>query len=370
MLERIDKGLFFSVLILTIFGLIMISSVSIVGSFEISGENDYYFWRHFIYILAGIPIFLLGLKFPLEKMKQWALLFFILSLIFLFLTFFIGIDNGTFATLWIKIGSLTVQPVEIVKLATIIFLSTFFANSATNAHSWKDGLLPLIIVMSIPCIILAIQSDYGSLLILLLTTALLYFSAGANLKHFLGIGIAGFLTSIGVIFTNDYILHRIKVFFNPDLDPLNTGFQIKQALIAIGSGGLFGRGFQNSIQKYDYLPEVQSDTIFAAIAEEMGFFFVLFFIGLYLFIGLRGIKIAQSTTDNFQKFLALGITSWFVGQAFINIAVNMALSPNTGITLPLISYGGTSLLMSLASMGILLNISGQTHAKKKKRLRI
>lgn len=367
MLEKVEKGLFLSVIGLTIFGLIMISSVSIASSFKLTGENDFYFWRHFTYMLIGLTALFFMMRFPLETLKKFSLFIFLAGIGLLVSTFIIGQSYGTTATLWLNIAGFSVQPVELTKLATIIFLSAFFSSGKVNPYSLEGGLMPFLMVVAIPTIILTIQSDFGSLLVLVLTASIMYFVAGANIKHLLSIMAFGILSGIIVIFTNDYIHHRVLVFLDPDLDPLNTGFQIRQALIAIGSGGIWGRGFQNSIQKYDYLPEVQADTIFAAISEEMGLFFMMLFIGVYLFIAYKGFVIAQRVNDKFLQFLAIGITTWFVVQAFINIGVNMALLPNTGITLPLISYGGTSLIMSLASLGILLNIS--THITEKKKFR-
>ncbi|MCF7812301.1 putative lipid II flippase FtsW [Candidatus Gracilibacteria bacterium] len=365
-MQNIDKGLFFTVAGLTIFGLIMMSSISIAGSFEVTGQNDFYFWRHFWHVLIGIPIFLVAFKFPIEKLKKLSVLLFLISLILLILTLTIGESYGTAARSWLPIGPFSFQPVELIKLTVIIFLSALFASGKSNPSTLEGGFVPFVVVMSIPAILIVAQPDFGSLLVLILISAAVYFSAGANLKHFFG-GMGIFFAGFGIItLTTPYILHRVKVFLDPSLDPLNTGFQVKQALIAIGSGGIFGRGFQNSIQKFDYLPEVQSDTIFAAIAEEMGFLRILILIGAYFYIGYRGYQIAKNAQDHFSKLLAVGITTWIVGQAFINIAVNLALLPNTGITLPLISYGGSSMLLILASVGILLQISGQSHQQKKR----
>jgi cell division protein FtsW len=364
-MQNIDKGLFFSVLGLTIFGLIMMSSISIAGSFEVTDENDFYFWRHFWHILVGIPVFFVALKFPYENLKKISVLLFLISIILLVLTLSIGESYGTAAKSWLSLGPFSFQPVEIVKLTVIIFLATLFSSGKINPSTLEGGFVPFAVVMSIPAILIVAQPDFGSLLILVLVSATVYFVAGANIKHFLG-GIGIFFTGFGIItLTTPYILHRVKVFLDPSLDPLNTGFQVKQALIAIGSGGVFGRGFQNSIQKFDYLPEVQSDTIFSAIAEEMGFLRILILIGAYFYIAHRGFYIARHAPDQFTKLLAVGITTWIVGQAFINIAVNLALLPNTGITLPLISYGGTSILMIFAGIGILLQISTQIHRQKK-----
>ncbi len=365
-MTTVDKGLFFAVIGLTIFGLVMMSSISISASFDVTGQNDFYFWRHFRYILMGIPLFILGFKFPYERLKKLSGLIFLIGIILLIMSITMGESYGTAARLWLKLGPISFQPVEIVKLSVIIFLSALFSSGKIDPGSLRGGFVPFTVVLGVPALLLVIQSDFGSLLVLSLTAAAIYYISGANLKHFFGgIGVCALGATI-VTLTTPYILHRVKVYLNPDLDPLNTGFQVKQALIAIGSGGAFGRGFQNSIQKFDYLPEVQSDTIFAAISEEMGFFRILVLVGVYLFIAYRGFIIARRTPDMFAKLLAIGITVSICGQAFYNIGVNLALLPNTGITLPLISYGGTSLLMSLIAFGILLQISGHRKEQRKR----
>jgi len=226
-------------------------------------------------------------------------------------------------------------------------------------------------VLSIPALILVIQSDFGPLFVITVVASVLFFVAGANLKYLLGGAISAFLLGLIVIFSVPYIKTRVAVFLNPELDPITTGYQVKQALIAIGSGGMFGRGFQNSIQKFDYLPEVQSDTIFSAISEEMGFFRVLILVlGAYLFLAYRGFFIAKNAPNLFSRYLAVGITTWIVGQAFVNIGVNLALLPNTGLTLPFLSYGGTSLILTLSALGILLQISSEVYTQKKRLYKI
>ena len=364
-MQYFDRPLFFAFLGLTVFGIIMMSSMSIAGSFEVTGKNDFYFWRHFWHIIMGIPLFLMALKFPYEKLKALAFPGFIVSIVLLLLTLIIGQDYGTFAKLWLKIGPISFQPVELVKIAMIVFFAAFFSSGKMRPDNLQEGFLPFCFMFGLVGILIIIQSDFGSLFVLAMTATAIYFVAGASIAHLLGGFLVALLGGTIIILTNDYILHRIKVFLNPELDPLNTGFQMKQALIAIGSGGLFGRGFQNSIQKFDYLPEVQSDTIFAAISEEMGFFRILMLIGIYLFIAYRGYCIAEKAPNLFAKLMAVGLTTLIAGQAFINIAVNMALLPNTGITLPLISYGGSSLWSSFIAFGLLLHISGQLKAPKK-----
>lgn len=365
-MHSFDRGLFFAILGLTVFGLVMMSSMSIASSFEVTGKNDFYFWRHFIHIGMSIPLFLIALKFSHEQLQRLSFLCYLAGVILLLLTLIIGESYGTAAKSWLDIG-VQIQPVEFMKPAIVVFLASVFSSSRFNAESLQHGFIPFAIVVGVPAILIMLQPDFGSLLVILMTSGAIYFMAGANLKHILVGGGVGFLGAIVVTLQNDYIKHRIMVFLNPELDPLNTGFQVKQALIAIGSGGMFGKGFQNSIQKFDYLPEVQSDTIFAAIAEEMGFFRILILIGIYLFVAHRGYYIAKNAPTTFTQLTAIGITTWIVGQAFVNIAVNMALLPNTGITLPLISAGGSSLLTSIIGFGILLHISQHTQERSRRK---
>ncbi len=366
-MQDFDKSLFFAFLGLTLFGLIMMSSMSVAGSFEVTGRNDYYFWRHLLYIVLGIPVFLIALRVPYEWLRKFSPLIFVVAISLLLLVLILGQNFGTAAKSWLKIGPLSVQPTELAKLAIVVFLAAIFSSQKNRVDTLQGGLIPFIFVLGLPALLIMAQPDFGSLFVITLVAGTLYFMAGANLKHYFGGMVAGLLGGIMVILTNSYIRKRFEVFVNPELDPLGAGFQVKQALIAIGSGGLFGKGFQNSIQKFDYLPEVQSDTIFAAISEEMGFFRILALIGIYFFIAHRGFFIARYAPDKFTQLLAIGITTWIVGQALINIGVNLALLPNTGITLPLISYGGSSLWATFAAMGILLHISANTKEPHKRR---
>jgi cell division protein FtsW len=356
-MQKIDKPLLWCTLGLAIFGLVMMSSMSIASSYDITGKNDFYFWRHFRYLLLGIPCFLVGLKFPIEYLKKLSGPIYIVGVMLLLITLIWGENYGTFAKLWIRIGSLSLQPVEATKLAVIIGLAGLFANDKIKPSTIESGLIPFVVALALPAMFLVIQSDFGALFVVSLTAGVMFFTAGAKIRHFLG-GIAtAAVAGLIVVSTVPYIRRRMLVFLDPSLDTQNTGFQVQQALIAIGSGRIFGRGFQNSVQKFDYLPEVQSDTIFSAIAEEMGFFRIIILIGVYLLILFRGFMIAEKVRDPFMRYAAIGITTWITGQAFVNIGVNMALLPNTGITLPLISYGGSSMLLTFLALGVLLQIS-------------
>jgi len=200
----------------------------------------------------------------------------------------------------------------------------------------------------------------------------MFFAAGGGVFHILGGALSASIIAYPIIMSKEYIRNRFLAFLNPEIDPLNIGFQIKQALIAIGSGGIFGVGFGKSIQKFGYLPEVQGDTIFAATAEELGFIRIAILVIAYLIIAWRGYNIAMKTSDRFSMLVATGITSWFIFQSIINMGVNLALLPLTGLTLPFISYGGSSLLVNMLGAGILLNISryAQTSTRATRRRRV
>lgn len=362
-----DKKLAIAVGFLVIFGLVMMSSMSIAASFNITGENDFYLIRHFRYILIGAVALMAAFKFPIDYLRKWSIFIYLGALGLMLATMFAGENYGTTAQLWLKIGGFSFQPIEIAKIAIVIFISAIFGSGKLKADSIGLGLIPFTVILGIPVVFLMIQSDYGALFVLTLTSAIIYFVAGANLKHFFGgAGILGIIAGI-VVMVVPYINKRVMIFLHPELDPLGAGFQVKQALIAIGSGGIWGRGFQNSIQKFDYLPEVQSDTIFAAISEEMGFIRIMILISIYLVIVWRGFSIAGKVHDKFYKYLAIGLSSLITIQAFVNIGVNTALFPNTGITLPFLSYGGTSIIMMMVATGILLQISTKVGEKRYRR---
>ena len=367
-MNNFDRPLFWTFVGLTVFGLIMMSSMSVASSLEVAGNTSYYFWRHLIYILLGIPVFLLACWFPFGWIKRLSVVFYLATTMVLLFTLWFGEDLGTSARSWLLIGNFSFQPVELTKLSIVIILATVFSRGERFVNDFQSGFLTFCLLVGIPSVLIILQPDFGSLFVVLLIASSVYFIAGANLKHFALGALLAFLAGIIASLSNAYVGQRFAVFLNPDLDPLGAGFQVKQALIAIGSGGFFGRGFHNSIQKFDYLPEVQSDTIFAAIAEELGFVRILILLIAYGIIAWRGALIFQRSTDEFARLVAFGLTSWIVGQAAINIAVNLALFPNTGITLPLISYGGTSLWATFVAVGILLQISAQIQTHRKKHL--
>jgi len=355
---------------LVIFGIIMISSVSVYESYQITSSmvaqglrdepsNSFYLWRHFFRALISVPVFFFALYFPLKYWKAVALPFFAITILLLFALFLpgIGANYGT-STSWINLPFLpSVQPAELAKLGLIFYLGLWMEKRQELVRSFQYGFIPFTILLSIIVLLLAMQPDFGSVLVIGLIAASMFFAAGGSPLHIGAGGLLAALLAYPVIMSKEYIRNRFLTFLNPELDPLNIGFQIKQALIAIGSGGVFGVGFGKSIQKFGYLPEVQGDTIFAATAEELGFIRIVFLVLAYAFIALRGYQIGMNAKDRFSMLVAVGITSWFTFQAIINMGVALAILPNTGLTLPFISYGGSSLTINMLAAGILLNIS-------------
>lgn len=370
---------------LVIFGIVMISSVSVYESHQITEAmtqrglreapiNSFYLWRHIWRVLIALPLGALAIYLPIRFWKRAALPIFVISLVLLVAVFLpgIGANYGT-STSWITLPFLpSVQPAEIVKLALIFYLAVWMEKRQEHVMSFQYGFIPFTIILSLAVVLLAMQPDFGSVLVIAVVAASMFFSAGGNVLQIFGGALLAALLAYPLIMSKDYIRNRFVTFLNPDIDPLNIGFQIKQALIAIGNGGFFGVGFGKSVQKFGYLPEVQGDTIFAAAAEELGFFRIMLLVVAYLIIAWRGYSIARRTQDRFAMLVATGVTSWFTFQAIINMGVNLALLPLTGLTLPFVSYGGSSLITTLVGAGILLNISfhaePETHTLYRRRV--
>jgi cell division protein FtsW len=276
------------------------------------------------------------------------------------LVFIPGLSAGIgTAHSWIAIGNyFTVQPSEFVKLTFLFYLAAWLEQRGKyGVREVQGGFLPFLGVLSVIIVLMILQPDIGTMSIIVAMSLLVYFVGGAPWHYFFALiaaGIGGLGLLIGL---SPYRVARFTTFLNPELDPQGIGYHINQALLAIGSGGIFGLGFGHSRQKFQYLPEVVSDSIFAVVAEEMGMLVCLALIGLFLALLWRTITIANAAPDRFGRYVVVGIGGWFVLQAFINIGSMMAIMPMTGVPLPFISYGGTSLAVSLAAVGVVLNIS-------------
>ena len=295
--------------------------------------------------------------------KKIAVPIFFVSVIFLVLVFVPGIGSKVYgASRWLALGPFSFQPSEMAKLAIIIYLAAWLESRGT--HRIKDvfeGLLPFAGIMGLIAFLIMKQPDTGTLGVIILTSFAIFFVSGARLKHLFAMGMVGLMSLWILIKIEPYRFNRILAFLDPSADARGIGYQISQALLAVGSGGLFGVGLGHSRQKFNYLPEPVGDSIFAVMGEELGLIGGVVLVMLFVTLASRGIKIAKNAPDMFGKLLATGITMWIVLQAFINISANIALVPLTGIPLPFISYGGTSLVFLMSAIGILLNISKQAN---------
>ncbi|NCF75009.1 MAG: putative lipid II flippase FtsW [Xanthomonadaceae bacterium] len=350
--------------ILVFIGWAFLVSASSVISLKYYNDSYFIAKQQIIHgILPGIILFYLAFKIGFEKFKKIAPLLFFLSLFLLILVLIpsIGVSHGL-ARSWIKFGSISFQPSEIMKLSFIIYLSVWFSKrQKKDIKDFKKGFLPFIFLTIIVLFLIILQPDLGTAIIIGLLTFVMYFLAGAKKTHLALITVGGiFLFFILLKFAPDYQKDRLISFLNPQFDIQGIGYHINQAFLSIGSGGWFGVGFGQSKQKFLYLPEAIGDSIFAIIAEEIGFIFLILFLSLFLFIIFRGFQIAKKSNDKFSRLVVLGIISWLAIQEIVNIGAMVGLLPLTGVTLPLVSYGGSSIAVFLASMGMIGDISRYT----------
>ncbi len=357
--DKLDIGLLAVTIILVILGILILTSISASLSFELF-ENSYYFLKHqFLFgILPGLLLGFLAFLIPLDFFKKNIIFFLLANLFFLGLVFLpkIGVSLGG-ASRWIKIGSVIIQPSEFLKICFFLYLASWLSVRSLNTKNWSQTLIAFLIILGVISIFLAYQPDIGTLGIIISVSLLMYFLSDTPIWHSILIVLIGIILLVILVKVSPYRADRILVFLNPDTDPMGKGYQIKQALITVGSGGVTGLGLGMSRQKFGFLPQIMSDSIFAIFAEEAGFIGSLILVLIFLILCWRGFKIIKASNDKFQKILALGITSWISLQAFINIASMIGLLPLTGVPLPFISYGGSHFLTEFIGIGMLLQIS-------------
>lgn len=360
-----DYKLIIVVVVILLYGLVMLASASSVISFEKFGDSNELLKHQLLYgILIGLVGFFIASKIDYHIWGKLAFILLVINVLLLLAVFIpgLGYEYGG-AKRWVNLGFTLLQPTEILKLTFILYLATLFTKNNSGIKDTTYGLMPFLIILGSIIFLIMLQPDLGTMTTIAITAIIIFFVAGAPIKHLIWI----FLGASGLLFLliklAPYRVARFSVFLNPELDPLGIGYHINQALLAIGSGGIFGLGLGHSRQKYLYLPEVTGDSIFAVIAEELGFFFAIILIGLFLYFMMRGLKTAKNSPDLLGKLIAVGIISWIVIQAFINIAAMVTILPLTGIPLPLVSYGSSALVATLIAIGILVNISKQTKEK-------
>ena len=362
--HRADYVLALAIFVLVSIGLVIIYSISPILSQKLVGNADrnYYFMNQIKYVGIGLVVWIVASQIRYDIWKRYAGLMLGVSIIGLLALLIPGISRASHgATRWIDIGPFSIQPAEVMKIALILYLAAWFEKRSEDVRSFMDGVVPfMIMVGAASFVIVVFQRDMGTMLVLAGAATAMFFTAGIRLRH-LALLLGTFMAAgFAAIVAFPHRIGRVLTFLDPSKDASGTGYHINQALIAIGSGGAFGVGLGHSIQVYGYLPEAANDSIFAIIAEEFGLFGSYAIIVLFGFVVYRGLKVAQSAPDSFSRLTATGISVWFGLQAAINIGAMLSIVPLTGIPLPWISYGGTSLIISMFGAGILLNISKYT----------
>lgn len=344
---------------LILFGLLILSSAGVAVGLDRFSDAYFFIKRQILLgFLPGIVLFLIMSKIDYRIWRKYSLPIFIFAGILLFLVFVpgIGSDNNTFAQSWLVIGNFSFQPIEAAKLGLIVYLAAVLASLGKGVRE-MHGFISVLGVSAIPLLLVALQPDTGGMFIVGALIILMLFFARAKLTHLGIICLLGILGFVLMIFSTPYRADRFMTFLHPELDPAGQGYQINQAFLAIGTGGWFGLGLGHSRQKFQYLPEVHADSIFAVAAEELGFIAMCLCILLYVLLIYRGFGIAEKTGDEFGKLLVLGIMSWLGIQTFMNIGAMVGILPLTGVPLPFISHGGTALMIGMAALGIVVNVS-------------
>lgn len=319
-------------------------------------------------VLGLIPgvIALISIRFmPPAWIMKAVVPFYLFALVLTAIVFIpgVGVHAGG-ATRWIALGPITVQPAEFLKPAVIMMLALFLAQAKDKLKDFKHGLIPFALIVGIPSLLLLAQPNTSTTLIIGTTAAALYFLAGAKWRDFAILFVMSLVVLGGLVATRPYLMSRVATFIHPENDGLGSGYQIQQSLIAVGSGQLLGRGFGQSAQKYNYLPEPVGDSVFAVYAEEFGFLGAVLLVLLFLAFATRGFTIAAQASNAFGSYTATGLTLLITLSAFMNIGAMLGIMPLTGLPLPFVSHGGTALLATLAAVGVIFNIAANRSKRR------
>lgn len=356
----IDKWLFGATLLLVVAGVVMVFSASAVLAGEKFGWPYHFFARQLGWALAGLTIMTVLMNIDYRRWQRPGVVFTLLGITTLLLVAVLFFDRSHNTHRWIRMGSaISFQPSELAKPALILFLASYLAERTKSMDDLRHTLLPAVIPAGLFATLIVLQPDLGTALVCLGVTAAILYVAGMQLRYF-AYSLAPIVPALYYLLAKPWRWARIIAFMFPERDPQGAGFHIKQSLIAVGTGGITGLGLMEGKQKLFYLPEPHTDFAFAVIAEELGLIGALAIAALFLIFAWRGFRATLRARDTFGRFLACGITTMVVLQAFFNISVVLALLPTKGIPLPFISYGGSSLFLTLASVGVLLNITQQT----------
>lgn len=358
--KRFDTAFLIIILILLAYGTIMVFSASYPAALQKTGNSLHFISQHVLYVAVGIAAMLLISRIDYRLYRRFAYIIFGIALVLLILVAIPGVGRKlNNARRWIYIGPIGFQPSEIMKFAVIVLFSHLIAHYQKRMSTFKQGVLPFAAVLLVIAVLMMLEPHLSGTILIFGIGCIMMYIGGTKLRYFLAVGGLGIGAIAGIIAVKgvSYITERLQFWLNPFADINDKTWQTVQSLVAIGSGGLLGRGIGASRQKYLYLPEPYNDFIFAIICEELGLIGALFVIVLFVLFAVRGFSIASKAPDRFGFMLATGITVQICLQAVLNIAVVTNTIPNTGISLPFFSYGGTAIMMQLGEMGILLNIS-------------
>ncbi len=365
--KSVDSILLILIVVLVVAGFFIFSSASL-GLLARDGASfsSVAFSQLFFGVIGGGIAMLITSHIYYRNWRQYAFYIFLATVVLTLAVFIpgLGMSHGG-ATRWLDIGFTTIQPSEFLKIGFVIYIATLLSGLHRQIETWRYGVLPFVATVAVTGVVMLSLPDTDTFLIMGLAAVAMFVTAGARWKHIAVMALSGILLISVIVFMRPYLLDRITVFMNPDSDPLGSGYQIQQSLIAIGSGGAVGRGYGQSIQKFEYLPEPIGDSIFAVYAEEFGFLGSTVLIMLLAFFTFRGFKIATEASDLFGMLLVVGFMTLIVSQAFLNIAAMSGLFPLSGLPLPLISHGGTSMIATLAALGIVLNVSKHRNSAKR-----
>jgi cell division protein FtsW len=357
--KKVDKFFLTIVVLLVGLGLAMFISASLG---VLAKSKTAFLSILFSQLVLGLGFGLVGmyltLKIDYKFWRRYAFLFFFFSILLTAAVFIPGLGiTHQGAERWIQIGSMSFQPVEFLKFGFVIYFAAWLSWVRNRVQSFRFGILPFAVMLAIIALILFKQPDTKSFILISLTGIIMLFISGVPMRYIFGVGAMALVLLGGLVFTTPYLQDRVKTFIDPSQDPRGTSYQIQQSLIAFGSGGIFGRGFGQSIQKFSYLPEPQGDSIFAVLGEELGFVGTVATILLFALFALRGLRIANQSPDLFSRLLVSGIVILITVQAFLHIASITGVFPLTGVPLPFMSHGGTSLMIYLSAVGVILQIS-------------
>jgi len=337
-------------------GLVVVYSASFVKGLVDFGDPYYFVIRQVIWAAGGAVLLVIAARTDYRRLRPLAVPIMALTIIMLLAVLVIGVQGGG-ARRWIGVGELTIQPAEFAKLAVIVYLAAWLASKGDEVKSFEHGLLPFVMIIGSVSLLIMLQPNMGTTLIILLITVTMFWVAGASLGQMLALGLTGFATLAALATMAGYRADRLSAFFSAEADPQGNGFQTLQSLIAIGNGGIDGLGLGASRAKFFYIPESHTDGVFAIIGEELGLIATLPVLFLYMLLMIRGFQVARRSRDDFGQLIATGITTWITVQALLNIGGITRVIPLTGVPLPFLSFGSNAMAAVLLAMGVLLSIS-------------